>query len=179
MWANSSLDATDLATKQSPGYGNGPSFPFEVSGRDPMKRRKGAQDMLFRARGENSAPPQHNADGGPGALTGVPAFPPDLLSVKAVGRQKVPVTLATGNVHCFTRAPAVLIWTSRVFMAENGGAIFYEDGEIELLADISLCERAYVAPEGDISTKEVRRQVQDAQEKKGQSCDAAWTKTVS
>ncbi|MHC1631716.1 MAG: phosphoglycolate phosphatase [Methanotrichaceae archaeon] len=67
----------------------------------------------------------------------------DSLAVDAIRRLEVPVVLATGNVHCFTRATAVLLGTSHVFISENGGVISYGEGKIELLAEISLCEEAY------------------------------------
>ncbi|MEA2046363.1 MAG: phosphoglycolate phosphatase [Euryarchaeota archaeon] len=67
----------------------------------------------------------------------------DPLSVEAVARLEVPVILATGNVHCFTRTTSVLLGISGVSLSENGGVISYGDGQMEVLADISLCEEAY------------------------------------
>jgi len=67
----------------------------------------------------------------------------DPLSVEAVARLEVPVILATGNVHCFTRTTSVLLGISGVSLSENGGIISYGDGQMEVLADISLCEKAY------------------------------------
>ncbi len=67
----------------------------------------------------------------------------DPLSLKAVARLEVPVILATGNVHCFTRTTSVLLGISDVSLSENGGVISYGDGQMEVLADISLCEEAY------------------------------------
>ncbi len=67
----------------------------------------------------------------------------DPLSVEAVARLEVPVILATGNVHCFTRTTSVLLGISSVSLSENGGVIAYGDGQMEVLADISLCEEAY------------------------------------
>jgi phosphoglycolate phosphatase (TIGR01487 family) len=54
------------------------------------------------------------------------------------------VILVTGNVHCFTRAAAVLLGTSRVFIAENGGVISWGEGDMELLSDPSICQEAYL-----------------------------------
>lgn len=56
---------------------------------------------------------------------------------------EVPAILATGNVHCFTRAAVIMLGTPHVFISENGGLVSYADGDIELLADLSLCEEAY------------------------------------
>ena len=67
----------------------------------------------------------------------------DPLSVEAVARLNVPVLLATGNVHCFTRTTSVLLGISGVSLSENGGVISYGDGQMEVLADMSLCEEAY------------------------------------
>ena len=67
----------------------------------------------------------------------------DPLSMKAISRLEVSAILATGNVHCFTRAAAILLGASKNFISENGGVISYEDGTLELLADVSLCEEAY------------------------------------
>jgi len=53
------------------------------------------------------------------------------------------VILVTGNVHCFTRAAAVLLGTSRTFIAENGGVISWREGDVELLSDPSICQEAY------------------------------------
>lgn len=67
----------------------------------------------------------------------------DPLSMKAISRLDVPAILATGNVHCFTRAAAILLGASLTFISENGGVISYEDGPLEILADVSLCKAAY------------------------------------
>jgi len=67
----------------------------------------------------------------------------DPLSVEAMARLEVPVILATGIVHCFTRTTSVLLGISDVSLSENGGVIAYGDGQMEILADISLCEEAY------------------------------------
>lgn len=53
------------------------------------------------------------------------------------------VILVTGNVHCFTRAAAVLLGTSRTFIAENGGVISWGEGDLELLSDPSVSQEAY------------------------------------
>ncbi|HOO55000.1 MAG TPA: phosphoglycolate phosphatase [Methanothrix sp.] len=53
------------------------------------------------------------------------------------------VILVTGNVPCFTRAAAVLLGTSRTFIAENGGVISWSEGDLELLSDPSVSQEAY------------------------------------
>ena len=66
-------------------------------------------------------------------------------AVEAVGRlnSRTTVILVSGNVHCFTRAAAVLLGTSRTFIAENGGVISWGEGEMELLSDPAICQEAY------------------------------------
>jgi hypothetical protein len=54
------------------------------------------------------------------------------------------VILVTGNVHCFTRAAAVLLGTSKTFIAENGGVVSWGEGEMELLSDPAICQEAYL-----------------------------------
>jgi phosphoglycolate phosphatase (TIGR01487 family) len=67
-------------------------------------------------------------------------------AVEAVSRlnSRAQVILVTGNVHCFTRAAAVLLGTSRTFIAENGGVISWGEGDLELLSDPSICQEAYL-----------------------------------
>jgi phosphoglycolate phosphatase (TIGR01487 family) len=65
------------------------------------------------------------------------------VAVKAIRSLRVPVVLATGNTHCFTRATAVLLGTPLAFVAENGGVVSYTDEKIELLADPKVCEAAF------------------------------------
>jgi len=65
------------------------------------------------------------------------------ISVEVVRRLKVPVILATGNTHCFTRSVSVMLGIPKIFVAENGGVISYSDGEVDYLADIKLCEWAF------------------------------------
>ncbi len=55
----------------------------------------------------------------------------------------VPVILATGNTHCFTRTTSVLLGTPPTFISENGGVISLSEGEMQILADLSLCEEAF------------------------------------
>ncbi len=64
-------------------------------------------------------------------------------AVKAVRRLKVPVILTTGNTHCFTRAVSVLLGTPRIFVAENGGVVSHSEEEMEILADLEVCEAAF------------------------------------
>lgn len=66
-------------------------------------------------------------------------------AVEAISRlnSRVRVILATGNVHCFTRAVAVMLGTSRTFIAENGGVISWGEVDLELLSDPSICQEAY------------------------------------
>jgi len=65
-------------------------------------------------------------------------------AVEALRYIKLPVILATGNTHCFTRAVSVLLGTPRIFIAENGGVISYSEQEMEILADLDVCEKAFV-----------------------------------
>ncbi len=53
-----------------------------------------------------------------------------LKAIEKLRELKVPVILATGNTACFTRAAAKLIGTSEMIIAENGGVILTDEGEI-------------------------------------------------
>jgi len=64
-------------------------------------------------------------------------------ALQALRGLKVPVVLSTGNSHCFTRTVSVLLGTPRIFIAENGGVLSYSDDEIEVLADLKVCEDAF------------------------------------
>jgi phosphoglycolate phosphatase (TIGR01487 family) len=64
-------------------------------------------------------------------------------SIEALQKLKIPVILATGNTHCFTRTMAIALGTPFVFVAENGGVVSHSDNELEILADINKCERAF------------------------------------
>lgn len=64
-------------------------------------------------------------------------------AVEAVRRLKVPVILITGNTHCFTRAVSVLLGTPRIFVSENGGVVSHSEDEMEILADLGVCESAF------------------------------------
>ncbi len=64
-------------------------------------------------------------------------------ALRALRRLKVPVVLSTGNTHCFTRTVSVLLGTPRIFIAENGGVLSYSEEEMEILADIKVCEDAF------------------------------------
>lgn len=64
-------------------------------------------------------------------------------AVEAVRRLKVPVILTTGNTHCFTRAVSVLLGTPRIFVSENGGVVSHSEEEMEILADLGVCEAAF------------------------------------
>jgi hypothetical protein len=64
-------------------------------------------------------------------------------ALQALRKLKVPVVLSTGNSHCFTRTVCVLLGTPRMFIAENGGVLSYSDDEIEVLADLKVCEDAF------------------------------------
>ncbi|MDM7934133.1 MAG: phosphoglycolate phosphatase [Methanothrix sp.] len=65
------------------------------------------------------------------------------LALEALLGISAPVILTTGNTHCFTRAVSVLLGTPRIFIAENGGVLSYSEDEMEILADIGVCEEAY------------------------------------
>jgi phosphoglycolate phosphatase (TIGR01487 family) len=64
-------------------------------------------------------------------------------AVEAVRSLKVPVVLVTGNTHCFTRAVSILLGTPRIFIAENGGVVSHSERDIEILADLAVCQTAY------------------------------------
>jgi hypothetical protein len=64
-------------------------------------------------------------------------------ALQALRQLKVPVVLSTGNTHCFTRTVCVLLGTPRIFIAENGGVISYSEDEMEILADLNVCEDAF------------------------------------
>ncbi len=55
----------------------------------------------------------------------------------------VPVVLATGNTHCFTRTMSILLGTPRIFIAENGGVVSHAENDMEILADLKVCEAAF------------------------------------
>ncbi|NYT02423.1 MAG: phosphoglycolate phosphatase [Methanosarcinales archaeon] len=65
----------------------------------------------------------------------------DPASLSALYRLKVPVVLATGNTHCFTRAISIMLG-SHHFVAENGGVISIHD-RMEMLASREPCDRAF------------------------------------
>ena len=65
------------------------------------------------------------------------------VSVEIIRKLKAPVILTTGNTHCFTRTACILLGLKKVFIAENGGVVSYADDELEFLADVKVCERAY------------------------------------
>jgi len=64
-------------------------------------------------------------------------------AVEAMRKLKTPVVLATGNTHCFTRTVTVLLGTPRIFIAENGGVVSHSEDEMEVLADLKICEDAF------------------------------------
>ena len=64
-------------------------------------------------------------------------------AVAAMRKLKMPVVLATGNTHCFTRTVTVLLCTPRIFIAENGGVVSHSEEEMEVLADLKICEDAF------------------------------------
>jgi len=64
-------------------------------------------------------------------------------AVEAVRKPKVPIILTTGNTHCFTRAVSVMLGTPRIFVAENGGVVSHSEEDMEILADLSICESAF------------------------------------
>ncbi len=64
-------------------------------------------------------------------------------ALQALRGLKVPVVLSTGNSHCFTRAVSVLLGTPHIFIAENGGVLSYSEDEMQILADLKVCEDAF------------------------------------
>jgi phosphoglycolate phosphatase (TIGR01487 family) len=65
-------------------------------------------------------------------------------AVEAVRKLQAPVVLTTGNTHCFTRTVSILLGTPRIFIAENGGVVSYSEEEMEILADLEICEEAFL-----------------------------------
>ncbi|VVB72452.1 Phosphoglycolate phosphatase [uncultured archaeon] len=65
-------------------------------------------------------------------------------AVEALRKLPVPVVLATGNTHCFTRTVSILLGTPRIFIAENGGVVSHSEEEMEILADRDICEKAFL-----------------------------------
>ena len=65
------------------------------------------------------------------------------VALQALLKLKVPVVLSTGNTHCFTRTVSVLLGTPRIFIAENGGVLSHSEDEVEVLADMKVCEDAF------------------------------------
>jgi phosphoglycolate phosphatase (TIGR01487 family) len=65
-------------------------------------------------------------------------------AVTALRNLAVPVVLATGNTHCFTRTVSILLGTPRIFIAENGGVVSHSEDEMEILADRMICEDAFL-----------------------------------
>lgn len=86
-------------------------------------------------------------------------------AVEAVGRLNAlaEVILVTGNVHCFSRAAAVLLGTSKTFIAENGGVVSWGEGEMELLSDPAICQEAYRRLQGvyPVKKKDSRYRITD------------------
>jgi phosphoglycolate phosphatase (TIGR01487 family) len=64
-------------------------------------------------------------------------------ALQALRKVLVPVVLSTGNTHCFTRTVSVLLGTPRIFIAENGGVLSHSEDEMEVLADMEICEDAF------------------------------------
>jgi phosphoglycolate phosphatase len=64
-------------------------------------------------------------------------------ALRALRRLDVPVVLSTGNTHCFTRTVSVLLGTPSIFISENGGVISHSEDEMEILADLRICEDAF------------------------------------
>jgi len=64
-------------------------------------------------------------------------------ALQALRGLKVPVVLSTGNSHCFTRTVCVLLGTPHIFIAENGGVLSYSEDEMQILADLKVCEDAF------------------------------------
>lgn len=64
-------------------------------------------------------------------------------AVRALRSLDIPVVLSTGNTHCFTRAVSVLLGTPRIFISENGGVISHSEDEMEILANLQICEDAF------------------------------------
>jgi len=66
-----------------------------------------------------------------------------IRALRLLRSKDVPVVLATGNTHCFTRTACVLLGTPQIFISENGGVISHSEDQMEILADLSRCEEAF------------------------------------
>jgi phosphoglycolate phosphatase (TIGR01487 family) len=64
-------------------------------------------------------------------------------ALEAIRHLKVPIILATGNTHCFTRTVSVLLGTPRIFIAENGGVVSHSEDDMEILASSVACLEGY------------------------------------
>jgi phosphoglycolate phosphatase len=65
------------------------------------------------------------------------------VAVETIRKLNMPVVLSTGNTHCFSRTASVLLGTPRIFIAENGGVLSHAEDDMEILADLQICEDAY------------------------------------
>jgi phosphoglycolate phosphatase len=65
-------------------------------------------------------------------------------AIETVRKLRLPVVLTTGNTHCFTRTVSILLGTPRIFIAENGGVVSHSEEEMEILADLQICEEAFL-----------------------------------
>ncbi len=66
-----------------------------------------------------------------------------ITALRFLRDRRVPVILATGNTHCFTRTACVLLGTPQTFISENGGVISLSEDRMEISADLSLCQQAF------------------------------------
>jgi hypothetical protein len=65
------------------------------------------------------------------------------MAIETIRKLNAPVVLSTGNTHCFSRTVSVLLGTPRIFIAENGGVLSHAEDDMEILADLQICEDAY------------------------------------
>lgn len=66
----------------------------------------------------------------------------DCRAVEALRSLDVPVVIATGNVLCFARAVSILLGTTGIVIAENGGVV--ECGRVEYdTSHVERCEKAF------------------------------------
>lgn|GEM_PF-4083745 len=64
-------------------------------------------------------------------------------AVQAICKLRTPAILVTGNTHCFTRTVSVLLGTPRIFISENGGVVSHSEKDMEILADLKVCQQAF------------------------------------
>ncbi len=94
-------------------------------------------------------------------------------ALQSLGRLHVPLVIATGNTHCFTRAATIMLGASHS-IAENGGVISIDD-HMEIIADRRPCDEAYsqLAQEFSVELLDARYRLTDLVLRRGFDLKAA------